>query len=218
MERDEDTLDGRTFEPRWGQVATRRDPRPVFSEQNRERLAADRHLRPYLTMTQLEVAGLLYALGRCGGVECPPGSDSEAALEASGELERFYCELASYKQRSDPLPPPAPGAVFDAAEQHELSYRTNIQGFERITRDGLIRLLRAVDRYALHARYVDVFSAEGSVLIARWLHAHNILIAFRERPMTLEEFSEQVGYLISEVERREKAQRPTEGDRPSARE
>jgi hypothetical protein len=207
-----DTLDGRTFEPWWGQTATRRVPRPVFSEQDRQRLAADPHVRPYLAITQTEVAGLLYALGRGAGLLYPYDPrllDNESdiqfvdaeALEASQALDRVYHDLR-YEDRRRPAPPPKPDAVFDAAEQHELSYRKNIWGMERITREELVRLLRAVDRYTTRAPYMDVFPDRSGVATSRWLHAHNVLVGFRERPMTLEEFSEQVTFVMREALRR----------------
>ena len=198
---DPNTLDGRTFEPRLGDAGSRRDPRRVFSEGDRERLAADPHLRPYLAITQSEVAGLLYALGRGAGVICPPEVGAEG-LEASRDLEALYGEL-EYVDKPAPAPP-HPDAVFDAAEQDELSYRKNVRGVERITREQLIRLLRAVDRFALTAPYVDVFPTGACVVISRWLHAHNVLVGFRDRPMSLEEFSEQVDFVMSEARRRER--------------
>jgi hypothetical protein len=83
-------------------------------------------VRPYLALTQTEVAGLLNALGRGAGVIYPYDPrflervsdvnlidaliDAEA-LEASRGLDRVYRELAYDDDGpSAPAPPPAPDA------------------------------------------------------------------------------------------------------------
>jgi hypothetical protein len=201
--RREDTLDGRTFEPWRGGTAEARTPRPVFSARDRERLAGDPHLRPYLTITQDQVAGLLCALDRYAMILPAILADEPSfcvmdaeTLQACRTLADVCRDLMRHPEAT--APPPASDAVFDAPEQHELSYRKNVRGFEHITREDLVRLLRALDQYAVRAPQMDVFR-DSWVPAARFLHAHNVAVSFRERPLTLNEYSEEVRGVIAKA-------------------
>jgi hypothetical protein len=196
--------DGRSFHPHVWEKTTRRDPRAVFGSDERARLSADPDLRPYLEITQEQVAGLLWAcgeyFGRAFGDVLPPGFGDVApdaeVIEAHRALRRAYA--ACHAHQDDGRPAGADDVIFDADEQHELSYFKWVRGAERITRQQLTRLLAALDRYATRATLIHV--APPVSILSRMLHGHNTLVGFRDQPVTFEEFGRQLRDLMARVD------------------
>jgi hypothetical protein len=196
--------DGRSFHPHAWEQTTRRDPRAVFGSDDRARLSDDPDLSPYLEITQEQVAGLLWAcgeyFGRAFGDMPPPGFGDVApdaeAIEAHRALRRAYAACCVHDD--DSPTPRADDVVFDADEQHELSYFKWVRGAERITRKQLTRLLAALDRYATRATLIHV--APPVSIVSRMLHGHNTLVCFRDQPVTFEEFGRQLRDLMARVD------------------
>ncbi len=174
-------------------------------------MAADPHLRPYLAITQDQVAGLLGALFRWvmwTPDEFPPVLDPK---DVDGQCLRAYRDLLNVRRELEyPLhqpPPSPPDAVFDAAEQDELSYYKHVNGFERLGRTGLVRLLRAVDRNASTARPLEVAPPSTSVGFCRAVHAYNVTVGFRDRPLTVAQFDREQAAVIDETIQRRQGRR-----------
>jgi hypothetical protein len=196
-------MDGRSFSPHDWEETTRRDARVVFGIEERARLRADPDLSRYVDITQEQVAGLLWACGEYFGRafdQLPPTPEGDnrdpEVVEAHRALRRAYA--ACHVRPDDQPPPSADDTVFDADEQHELSYFKWVRGAEHITRQQLLLLLAALDRYAARATLVHVASPLS--LARRMLHGHNTLVSFRDQPVTFEEFGRQLRDVMDRVD------------------
>jgi len=175
----------------------------VFGDNDRRLLSGDPNLRRYLAITQDQVVALLSALSEWAGwspTQLPPGAD-ESPKHA--ERTRAYRELINVfhklYQPQDKASAPPRDAIFDAAERDELSRYKGVRRLEHIGRTDLVRLLRVVDRYALCARPLEVFPPRAPVRVSRAIHAHNVSIAFRDRPLTYAQYAAEVYRVIDQA-------------------
>jgi hypothetical protein len=205
----------------------------IFDPQEATLLAHDPDFRPYVSITADHVLGLLAALGeyalRVG--DTPPSdilqpgrATSAAALQCHKALVEFWSDR--YNPWSTSSEPSlafrlAHGVsavlgerkVFDDRQRAELVFK-NMKGLEEISVGELCALLKTLECYAQTARTLpELTQLEG---VARLIHAHNRLIAFRDRPFTFDEFRCSLRAVLERV-RRARPNGPLIGCRSSVR-
>jgi len=176
----------------------------IFSPVEQLSIASDRYLRSYRAITRNQLTGLLAALGeysvRVGPNYLPEGVRDRELVKAHGMITGSYRRahwtvdssasspwLASLSSRDD--------FVFDSREQKELALHKYIRGREGITKGELLALLGALGQYSRDAPAMKELPYQlGDALdgVRRIIHAHNALVAFGDRPFTLDEFGQSV--------------------------
>jgi hypothetical protein len=81
--------------------------------------------------------------------------------------------------------------VFNDEERNALGHHKYVSGTEHLVKAELTALLEMLGVYSQSATRVEQIYGPMTGL-ARIIHAHNALIDFRDRPFSLDEFSQSV--------------------------
>jgi hypothetical protein len=173
----------------------------IFDQRQRESLEASQHMCAYAGITKAQLAGLLAALGEYAIRVRPPeyavldlpgpAANDLELVETRRALVQFYWRRSDHGEDLSSDQP-----VFDPQERKDLSLHKYVRGCANLTKRDVLDLLDTLGRYSLNAPYIKPILGPPWTGLVRLIHAHNALVAFRDRPFSLGEFAESVHAVV----------------------